>query len=143
MQKHQCIKSVQMSDGENTKQQQGEPYTKEEYEKARSKIDEIVQEYSQLIDKYEEKRKSGKYNDETQKIRENFSDKGEMIEEKFQVKHNKHIENEFESKKLNNDKELEDKLDEEELIEACEDEHGIGRELLSKIKNLYMDRGEK
>lgn len=46
-------------------------------------------------------------------------------------------------KKRSTHEELEDKLDEEELIEAYEDKHGIGKELLSKIKKLFMGKGEK
>lgn len=40
--KHQCITSVQMSDGHNTENQQGEPYSREEYEKVRTEIDTII-----------------------------------------------------------------------------------------------------
>lgn len=40
--KHQCITSVQMLDGHNTEKQQGEPYSREEYEKVRSEIDTIL-----------------------------------------------------------------------------------------------------
>lgn len=46
-------------------------------------------------------------------------------------------------KKRGTHEELEDKLDEEELIEAYEDKHGIGKELISKIKKLFMGKGEK
>ncbi len=42
LKRHQCIKSVQMSDGHNTEKQQGEPYSRTEYEKIRSKIDAII-----------------------------------------------------------------------------------------------------
>ncbi len=38
---------------------------------------------------------------------------------------------------------LENQLNEEELIEAYEDKHGIGKELLSKIKKVFMSKGEK
>lgn len=40
--KHQCISTVQISDGHNTGKQQGEPYTREEYETARSEINKII-----------------------------------------------------------------------------------------------------
>ncbi len=40
--KHQCITSVQMSDGHNTEKQQGEPYAREEYEMVRNEIDTII-----------------------------------------------------------------------------------------------------
>ena len=40
--KHQCISTVQISDGHNTEKQQGEPYTREEYEKVRSEISKII-----------------------------------------------------------------------------------------------------
>ncbi len=40
--KHQCISTVQILDGHNTEKQQGEPYTREEYEKVRSKISKII-----------------------------------------------------------------------------------------------------
>jgi len=40
--KHQCITNVQISDGHNTERCQGEPYTREEYEKVRSEINKII-----------------------------------------------------------------------------------------------------
>ena len=40
--KHQCISTVQISDGQNTTEQQSEPYTREEYEKVRNEIDKII-----------------------------------------------------------------------------------------------------
>lgn len=40
--KHQCISTVQILDGHNTEKQQGEPYTREEYEKVRSEISKII-----------------------------------------------------------------------------------------------------
>ena len=196
--------------------------------------EERVQEYSQLIDEYEAERESGKYDEETHKIREIFFDekrrekdnaeyekylenrlgtekherrmiklekyaswslkgakvfKGNIVGRKLLDKANTFLENmELEdnryqeffdeemakiereneeakekakekaedlkndlliyarskiAKKRNTNKELEDKLDEEELIEAYEDKHGIGRELLSKIKKFFIDKGEK
>ena len=40
--KYQCVTSVQMSDGNNTMKQQGEPYSREEYENVRKEIDYII-----------------------------------------------------------------------------------------------------
>lgn len=40
--KHPCISAIQMSDGKNTEKQQGEPYTREEYDKVRREIDKII-----------------------------------------------------------------------------------------------------
>lgn len=40
--KHQCISTVQILDGHNTEKQQGEPYTREGYEKVRSEISKII-----------------------------------------------------------------------------------------------------
>ncbi len=42
LKKHKCITSVQISDGYNTESQQEEPYSREEYEKVRNEIDEII-----------------------------------------------------------------------------------------------------
>ena len=39
---HPCIASVQMQDGHNTERQQGEPYSREEYQKVRREIDTII-----------------------------------------------------------------------------------------------------
>lgn len=38
---------------------------------------------------------------------------------------------------------LEKQLDEEDLIEAYADKHGIGKELLSKIRKIFVNKGEK
>lgn len=40
--KRQCVTSVQISDGHNTEKQQGEPYSREEYESVRKEIDGII-----------------------------------------------------------------------------------------------------
>ena len=40
--KHKCISSVQTLDGDNTMEQQKEPYTREEYEKIRTEINKII-----------------------------------------------------------------------------------------------------
>lgn len=39
---HSCISSVKMDDGHNTKKQQEEPYSREEYQKVRREIDSII-----------------------------------------------------------------------------------------------------
>lgn len=196
--------------------------------------EERVQEYNQLINKYETERENGLYDDETKRIRACFFDKKRHDE--YNEKYKKYIENrlgtrKFEKRMIRLEKyaswslkgarvfkrnilgkellekydeflasmkeeidiyqrfydeelkkiekedeqaylramenienvknnlliytrekiadkrwsheELEDKLDEEELIEAYEDKQGIGKELLSKIKKLFMDKGEK
>lgn len=185
-----------------------------------------VQEYRQLIDKYETERENGLYDEETQKIRKSFFN--QKVHEKDKIEHddntenclgkrkhakriiklakyallwskesrvfkgnifgkkisnksnmsledlitdefvekllesvlsqdytvaeaaNQYVENKLlqyskngTEKKRGTHEELEDKLDEEELIEAYEDKHGIGKELLSKIKKLFMGKGEK
>lgn len=103
--------------------------------------EERVQEYSQLIDEYETERESRKYDEETQKIKENFFDR--KRHEKCNIEYETECESRKYDEKRGSHEELEDKLDEEELIEAYEDNHGIGKELLSKIKKLFMDKGEK
>lgn len=56
--KHQCISTVQISDGHNTEKQQGEPYTREEYEKVRSEISKIISqiEFPEADDSNKEKK---------------------------------------------------------------------------------------
>ena len=196
--------------------------------------EERIQEYNQLMNRYETERKDGLYDDETQKIRANFFDKKrseknnakyeEYLENRLGVKEQERrmrklmkyatlslqgayvfkgtiigkklldkssnlletVENEEnayqeffdeEIKKIEDDdveaqkkaeenivnikndlliysreqfaakrathENLENQLNEEELIEAYEDKHGIGKELLSKIKKVFMSKGEK
>lgn len=40
--KHQCISNIEISDGNNTLSEQSKPYTREEYEKVRREINEII-----------------------------------------------------------------------------------------------------
>lgn len=56
--KHQCISTVQISDAGNTKKEQSEPYTREEYEKVRNEINKIISqiEFPEVNDQNREKK---------------------------------------------------------------------------------------